>query len=506
MNISKMPQRAWREVDLAALRHNFFLLRARAPHARICPVLKANAYGHGAARLAPLCEGWGAAALAVATVGEALALRAGGARAPIYLLGAAPPAAAPALVKAGITPTVHSPESARALSAAVRAAREGAPARGEAPNPAAAPLPVQIKIDTGMGRLGFVAREGREEGTARAVLAAAHLPNLRAVGIFTHFPRADESGVGLERTKAALSRFLVVRRHLARVGLPLPAHAANSAATLALPASHLDMIRPGIALYGIDPREVAPAEVGAIHESPAPVPSPVGEGGRERAVTDEASPPAGASSVGEGLAPPTRSRALLSPALTVKAIVTQVKWLKKGDTVGYGGNFAAPRRMRVATLAIGYGDGLCRRHAETGGGVEATPPAPNKKGVPHAQNPAFTTHAPGHYPSFVGEESPLPHPARRRSAPRQNEDFTTHAPRQTEREAVFLPFVGRISMDQCTVDATAAPFLCVGDSVTVLGGRGRVSFASAAARVGSIPYELLVTLSPRLPILYINGD
>ena len=392
----KEKDRAWREIDVAALHANFDALR-RASHApRVCAVLKANAYGHGAAHLAPLYEKWGAAALAFATADEAMEARMAGVTLPIILLGHTDPAHALALAEAGIVPAVHSPASAQALS---RAAQE-----------AGVTLSVQIKVDTGMGRIGFVAREGEIARCADEILSAAAHPNLRAVGLFTHFSSADEDGVGIDYTNKQLSRFLAVRERLAAQGLALPAHAANSPTTLAYPDAHLDMVRPGLAFYGIDP-------FGDAH--------------------------------------PAAARAPLTPALSVKARVAQVKAVRAGDAIGYGRTYIAPRDMRVATLAIGYADGIARVQATSGGGVEATPPQ------------------------------------------------ATNAP---QKSPVFLPFVGRISMDQCAVDATAAPWLHEGDTVTVLGGRGPVSFAAAAAREGTIPYELLTRLSPRLPIFYENED
>lgn len=426
MTQPKTPQRAWREVDLHALRRHFFLLCAlcRAPH--ICPVLKANAYGHGAARLSPLYEAWGAHALAFATAEEAYEARRAPTRLPLFILGHTDPLFAPDLAAHGIIPTVHSPESARELSCAAKRA--------------GVILPVQIKIDTGMGRIGFLARAGKEADCARAVLAAARLPNIRAVGIFTHFSSSDERGVGEAYTKEQLNRFLLARRSLFRAGLALPAHAANSAAALAFPAAHLDMIRPGLALYGIHP--FLRDEGADVPDGPfLPHPFTVGRG--------PARNPQSTRVVLRGTSRAPAAPFSFTPALSVKATVTQVKWLKKGDAIGYGRAYIAPRRMRVATLSIGYADGLGRRQAACGGGVEVMPPKGAGKGSP-----------------------------------------------------VFLPFVGRISMDQCTVDASTAPFLRAGDAVTVLGGCGRVSFPEAALREGSIPYELLTRLSPRLPIVY----
>lgn len=385
MKTTKATERAWREVSIPTLRSNFAFLRSCASTSRVCPVLKANAYGHGAAHLAPLYEAWGADMMAVATAEEALALRHSGVTRPICLLGSTPPDAVRELAAAGIVASLHSPAEARLLSrAAVRAC---------------VTLPVQIKIDTGMGRIGFVARGGRESLCVREVLKAAHLPKLQPVGLFTHFSSSDECGVGQAYTQEQLRCFIAIKTRLSESGLSLVAHASNSAATLGLPEAHFDMVRPGIALYGVDPRENAP-------------------------VTP------------------------LATALTLKARVTQIKRVCRGDAIGYGRTFTAPRAMRVATLSIGYADGLLRCHAACAGGVEVLPP--DGKGP------------------------------------------------------VFLPFVGRISMDQCAVDATLAPFLRPGYAVTVLGGRGRVSFAEAASRIGTIPYELFTSISPRANIVYIE--
>ena len=381
-------KRSWREVDLSALRHNFTQITSRAGGARVCAVIKANAYGHGAARLAPLYERWGASALALATLAEALELRASGVKLPLLVLGYTPPEEVKTLAQAGISQAVFSPEYARALS--FSAAASGVRVK------------VHVKHDSGMGRLGFPIGQDPKQAQ-KALLTAARLPFLCVEGLFTHFACADEAA-GSAYTHAQLLRFLSVRDALRTAGLFPLCHTANSAATLSYPKTHLDMVRPGLALFGIDPRDEK-------MQAAAP--------------------------------------AALHPALSLKATVAQVKSLPRGASVGYGRTFTAPRKMRVATLTVGYADGLSRRHAETGGGVVATSP--------------------------TGKE-------------------------------VFLPFVGRISMDQAGVDATAAPFLSAGDSVSVFGGSGAVSFAAAAARVGTIAYELMTALSPRAEIFYSNGE
>ena len=176
MNDKHQPERTWREVDLSALRHNFAQITSRASGARICPVLKANAYGHGAARLAPLYEAWGASALAFATLGEALEARASGVKLPLLILGYTPPEEAKALAQAGITQAVFSPEYARALSSFATAA--------------GVRVKVHIKLDSGMGRLGFPI--GQDTKQAQKALLAAE-EDLRTAAGSLGLAAADEA-------------------------------------------------------------------------------------------------------------------------------------------------------------------------------------------------------------------------------------------------------------------------------------------------------------------------
>ena len=222
--------RATAEIDLTALAANYRLLQQAAPNAQIIAVVKANAYGHGVALTVPVLLQGGCRFFAVATLGEAIALRALAPHADILILGYTSPTAARRLARLHLTQTVYSTAYATALSR--EAARAGVK------------INVHLKADVGMHRLGF-----SPEDTA-ALLAAASLPQLTPTGLFTHFPKADTDPAA---TQNALHRFLLCRKALQEGGYTLLSHAAASAAALSLPEAHLDAIRPGLALYGISP-------------------------------------------------------------------------------------------------------------------------------------------------------------------------------------------------------------------------------------------------------------
>jgi alanine racemase len=270
--------RCWVEVDLDALRHNVAAIRRRIGHAKLMAVVKADAYGHGLAQVAGALMQCGVDAFAVANLTEALVLRqVGGAGWPILLLGSALPFEVDKIVEQNITPTISTLDEARQFNAAAGERR----------------LPVHIEIDTGMGRVGFW-----HEEAGKAIEQIAALPHLRIEALYTHFPSADEN---LAETRRELELFL-------KVPGPGRRHAANSAALLNLPESHLDMARPGLLLYGIPP------------------------------------------------VPATDFR----PVLSFKARVAYVKEVAAGRTISYGQTFVAPHSMKVATIAAGYADGFAR--------------------------------------------------------------------------------------------------------------------------------------------------
>ena len=283
----------WLEIDLSVLTSNVRELRRRiGPRRLLYAVVKANAYGHGANLIAASAMRAGADRLAVAAVNEAVALRRAGLDAPILVLGYTPPELAETLLEYALTATVY--EARTALAFAEAAARQGQP------------LPVHLKVDTGMHRLGV--------DHADALELCARLnrdDHLRLEGIYTHFSTADEMDQRYSREQ--LRRFCVLLDRLVSAGCRPPiAHAANSAATLALPQAHLDAVRCGILLYGLSPSADLPA-------------------------------------------PPE-----LRPVLSWKARIAQVRRLNAGEPVSYGNTWRAPDTRIVAVVPVGYADGFPR--------------------------------------------------------------------------------------------------------------------------------------------------
>ena len=233
--MSDAQMRTWAEIDLGRLKHNYTALREQlAPGCRFVGVVKANAYGHGAVPVAQKLEEWGADYLAVACLEEAAELRQAGVRAPILILGVTLPRYAGELLAWDAAQAVGDLETGRALSAAAVAAGRT--------------LTIHVKADTGMSRLGFLCDEAHLDHAAEEIAALCALPGLRAEGIFTHFSDAD----GCEAyTMRQFTRFLDLLDKLSARGVTFEIrHCAASAAMLNYPCTHLDMVRPGIALYG----------------------------------------------------------------------------------------------------------------------------------------------------------------------------------------------------------------------------------------------------------------
>ena len=279
------------QIDLDALRHNYCLARARAPDSRAVAVIKADAYGHGALACARALENL-APAFGVACIEEAQVLRAGGITAPIVLLEGIFEAGELAQVDAlGLWMAVHTEWQLEALLA-YRPAR---------------PIPVWLKVDSGMHRLGF-APERAEAAWARLAEAPQCAGDLH---LMSHFATADaEDDRALRRQLERLD--VLARRLAARTCL------ANSPATLAWPEAHGAWNRPGVMLYGSDPLEVANA-----------------------------------------------ASARLEPVMTLRSAIIAVQEIAAGERVGYGGRWQAPRAARIGVVAAGYGDGY-DRHARDG--------------------------------------------------------------------------------------------------------------------------------------------
>ena len=277
-------------IDLAALRHNLQRVRELAPQSRIMAVVKANAYGHGIANTVPALTG--ADAFAVASLDEALMIRRAGLAHPIVLLeGVFSATELEEAARNGCELVVHDPYQLQLIEASRLQVALG----------------VWLKVDTGMNRLGFPVTAVREVWQRLNQATAVRTP----VRLMTHLASAEEASN--PRTVAQLEAFAA-----ATAGLKTERSIANSAGILAWPQSHVDWVRPGLALYGVS---IFPGRTGAE----------------------------------EGL----------QPAMTMGTALIAVKAVKKGEAVGYGGAFVAPEDMRIGIAAIGYGDGY-PRHAPTG--------------------------------------------------------------------------------------------------------------------------------------------
>ena len=380
----------WVEIDLSAYRHNIAeLRRATRPEAQLMAVVKANGYGHGAVEVSGVALESGADCLGVARLHEAVELREAGIESSILIFGATPAEAVETLLNLDLAQAVFTSEAAETLAARCRSIGQG--------------LRVHIKVDTGMGRLGLLADEpftDKATGTAashrlREVTSIAALPGLEVEGLFTHFATADHA----DKTYAdrQLQRFDDLVERLKQEGIEFPvSHAANSAALLDMPDSHLDMVRPGIATYGLYPS----AEV-------------------------------------------DQSRVELKPVLEWKARIIQLKEVPAGFGVSYGITYETPRPTRLATVAVGYADGLNRGLSSRG-------------------------------QMLVG--------GRR------------------------VPIVGRVCMDLTLLDVGEVPGVEVGDEVVILGRQGdeRITADEMAATLETINYEIVSTLSSRVPRIYLR--
>jgi alanine racemase len=296
------PERAVARVDVGAIERNCAQLRSRlAGGAELCAVVKADGYGHGVVPAARAALAGGAACLAVATAAEAAELRAAGIEGRLLVMGALTRSDLESATAAGAEVVAWTPEFVEA--AAAGAQRRAPEARAA---PAAGRIPVHVKYDSGMGRLG-TADPGEAIALVRRVADDARL---ELAGLMTHFATADEPGD--DHFPAQLERFEAVVEAARAEHPAVRAHAANSAATLRDPGSHFDMVRCGVAVYGLDPFQRDPAEQG------------------------------------------------LEPALALESYVASVRRFEPGQSAGYGRTWTAPEPTFVGVLPIGYGDGWRR--------------------------------------------------------------------------------------------------------------------------------------------------
>ena len=368
------PTRA--EINLGHLRHNLHEVQKAVGNVPVWAVLKADGYGHGAKAVARTLEREGAAGVCVALVEEGIELREAGIRIPILVIGGHYGRAWSDVIAHGLTPMLHDPDQIGALAEEVRYL-------------GVEHIDVHVKVDTGMGRLGITSRD-----LPHLISGLEKHPEVRLQGLMTHYACADTSDAGhLEEQYAA---FEATTAALARRGLqPTCRHAANSAAVFTGRKHHLDLVRPGIALFGI-----------------APMPNLGVE---------------------------------LLPAMRLRTEVIALRDIEAGETVGYGATWTAKRKSRIATIPVGYADGLSRGLSNCG------------------------------HVLLAGSRAPI---------------------------------AGIISMDMTMVDATDIDGIAVGEECVVLGSqKGRLGSAcitveEIATQLQTIPWEVLTSISRRVPRFY----
>jgi len=370
----------WAEVDLKAIAHNIReLRRITNPKARFMAIVKANAYGHGIIEVARQSLENGAEALGVANIEEGIQLRKAGINAPVLIFGYTSPVHAKKLIEFDLTQTVYSYETSRALSEALSAYGKK--------------IKVHIKVDTGMGRLGLL--RGIKDNSVSEVESISRLPMLELEGIYTHFATADKS----DRSYAGkqFEIFMDFLNQLRIAGLEIPVtHAANSAAIINMPETHLDMVRAGISIYGLYTSE----EV-------------------------------------------DRSIIKLKPAMALKTKIIHLKEVPAGFKISYGTTYETEKPTTIATVSIGYADGLNRLLSSKGRMLVC-----------------------GHSAQIVG----------------------------------------RICMDLTMLDVGNIPEIAIGEEVVVFGRQGNASISvdEIASTINTINYEVVSTIMERVPRIYLR--
>lgn len=364
-----LQKRTWAEIYPENIKHNYSAIRSAIPSGcRFLGVVKADAYGHGALQVSRLLQECGADYLAVSCLDEALELRNGGISMPILILGHTPPEYTRQLIENNLTQTVTNLAKAGSYS--------------EAAQEIGSPLKIHIKLDTGMSRLGFLL-----DGAVENITAACALPGLIHEGIYTHFAVSDETDdESIAYTKKQFKAFKDTIESLHANGVDFEIrHCANSGAVVNHPETALDMVRPGLLLYGY------------------------GDGGK----------------LG------------LKPCMRFVTTISTIKYYEKGTDVSYGRKYTTQRRTRMAVLAVGYADGLPRASS-------------------------------GKCSFFV--------------------------------EGGYAPQCGNICMDMSMADVTDIYDAAVGSEVELFGERSDI--CSLADAAGTIPYELLCSVTKRVPRIY----
>ena len=381
--MEKMINRgAWAEINLAHLSHNIQQIKGLLnDDQEIVGIIKADAYGHGAIRVAETLVENGLDFFGVATLKEAVELREGGIDNRIMILGVTQSQDWELVLDYHLISVLCDLDNGKALSdLAVKSGEEAE---------------IFIAIDTGMGRIGYLVEEEADRNQAIGeILEIKNLPGIKVQGLFSHMSSADARDKTFSHKQESL--FLSFEQACKEADISFPRRTlANSASTMEIPSVYYDMVRPGIILYGCYPSEEVSKEI-----------------------ID------------------------LEPVMSIKANILQLKEVGPGFSVGYGRKFITERRSKIATLPLGYADGLPRPYSQVG------------KVIVRGQ---------------------------------------------------FAPIAGNICMDQCMVDVTDIPDVALGDEVVVMGKQGDLSITAQdiGAATGTINYEIVCAFGQRLEKLYI---
>lgn len=370
---------AWTEINLSNMDHNVKQIREKVgPNKKITGIIKADGYGHGAVKTATVLRANGITSYGVATISEAIRLRKAG-----FILEE--------IIVMGLTPEPYIDAIIEHRLTPVVCDYENAEAISRAAQKAGIIIKGFIAVDTGMGRIGY---NPDDSTSIEDIKMIDHLPNFQIIGLFSHFATSDE----MDKTFATVQeqRYIVFYKQLIDAGIQIPYRVmANSGAIMEISSSYFDQVRPGIIMYGCYP-------------------------------SDEVD----------------HKRLDLKPVMSVKANIIQLKRVPAGTSISYGRKFTTKKDSLIATIPIGYADGLPRNYSSKGKVIV---------------------------------------------------------------NGVFAPIAGMICMDMCMIDVTNVPYVRLGDEVTIMGRDGiyEILAEDIAKKTDTINYEVLCSFGLRLPKVYV---
>ena len=382
--MTNFSKRTWAEINLNSIEYNFRNIKNKlSENTKILCVLKADAYGHGAEFLVKEYEKLGADWYGVSNIDEAVQLRNAGAKKPILIFGYTNPEMVETLNKYDISQAVFSRQYAKKLS--------------EICEKTGSKIKIHIKVDTGMSRIGFFCQsEESINSSAEEIKQLKNLKNLEIEGIFTHFSVSDDMTNNTEYTIKQYNNFCSIIKKIENEGMKIPIkHCCNSGGIISCPGMHMDMVRAGVILYGLYPSEEVKDKID------------------------------------------------LKPVMQLKTVVSQVKEIPENTSVSYGRTFVSNKKMKIASVSIGYADGYSLKFSNSA-------------------------------------------------------ELLIHGKR--------AKIVGRVCMDQLMIDITNIENVKEGDEVTIFGTDNpqSISVDELAKIAGTINYEIVCLIGKRVPRIYIK--